>query len=120
MKDFRTTISEAKYAKNIEFSKSCIKFFRKMADIVEETEDHIRFRWYEIPEEELPPLEVKISKKGNKYTLVYLKEFGEEITMIKGKQRKGKNKGVGENIKIVKREPKSKKYIKEDEGGLGI
>ena len=106
--DFRRIISEVKYAKNIEFSKSCIDFFRDHADIVEETEDNIHFRWDEIPEEELPPLEVKIRVKDGRFALQYLIEHGEEPTQIKGKAGKGKNRESNEKIIIVKREAKTK------------
>ena len=94
MIDFRkkANLGKETYSKNIEFSETCIDFFRKMADIVEEYEKNIKFRWYEIEEEELPPLIVKIRKNKGRYYLQYLKELGEEKTLIKGKQRKGKNK----------------------------
>ena len=94
MKDFRTRcIGNNKYPKNIEFSESCINFFREMADIVEETENNIIFKWNEIKEEEdLPPLIVKIRISNGKYYLQFLKELGEEKTIISAKQRKGKNK----------------------------
>ncbi len=92
MKDFRARAKDSKYYKNVEFSKSCIDFFKKMADIFEETENNIVFKWYEIEEEELPPLIVKIRIKDGRYFLQYLKELSEEKTVIKGKQRKGKNK----------------------------
>jgi len=94
MIDFRkrAILGKDKYSKNIEFSETCIDFFRKMADIVEEYDKNIKFRWYEIEEEELPPLVVNIRKNKGRYYLQYLKELGEEKTVIKGKQRKGKNK----------------------------
>lgn len=93
MRDFRKRAKNtSEYPKNIEFSKNCIDFFREHADIVEETEKNIKFSWYEVSEEELPPLIVKIMKSRERYYLQYLKELGEEKTIIKGKQRKGKNK----------------------------
>ena len=94
MLDFRkrANLGKKAYSKNIEFSDTCIDFFRKMADIVEEYEKNIMFRWYAIEEEELPPLIVKIRKYKGRYYLQYLKELGEEKTVIKGRQRKGKNK----------------------------
>lgn len=93
MNDFRKRANSANdYAKNIEFSKSCIDFFKKMADIVEESDNIIKFRWYEIPEKELPALIVKVRQSNGKFYLQYLKELGEEKTIIKGKQRKGKNR----------------------------
>ncbi len=93
MSDFRKRAKGIiNYPQNIEFSARSIEFFRKNADIVEENEGHIKFRWYEVPEEELPPLIVKIRKDKGKYYLQYLKELGEEKTIIKGKQRKGKNR----------------------------
>ncbi len=105
MADFRRTLSASSYAKSIEFSPSCIDFFRNMADIVDETVDNIRLRWYEIPEEKLPPLEVKIRCKDGKYRLMYLTEFGDEPTVIKGNAGKGRNKGVAERLVIIKRSP---------------
>ena len=93
MADFRKRANSVeKYPKDIEFSESSIDFFRKMADIVEETEGNIKFGWYEMLEKELPALIVKIRKNNGKYYLQYLKELGEEKTIIKGKQRKGKNR----------------------------
>lgn len=93
MNHFRKRVKKnIKYPKNIEFSKPSIDFFRKHADIIEESETYIKFKWNEIPQEELPPLIVKIRKDKTKYYLQYLKELGEEKTIIKGKQRKGKNK----------------------------
>lgn len=93
MNDFRKRVKEKNnYQKNIEFSEDCIEFFKKMANIIEESNDNIKFRWDAILEEELPPLIVKIRKDKGKYKLQYLKELGEEKTIIKGKQRKGKNK----------------------------
>ena len=85
-------VKEKDYQKNIEFSKNCIKFFKEMADIVEENYNNITFAWDAIPESNLPPLIVKIRKDKGKYKLLYLKELGEEKTIIKGKHRKGKNK----------------------------
>lgn len=93
MSDFRKRAKETSaYQKNIEFSENCIKFFREMADIVEESDDNVKFGWNAIPENDLPPLIVKIRKDKGKYKLQYLKELGEEKAIIKGKQRKGKNK----------------------------
>lgn len=93
MSDFRKIAKETfDYQKNIEFSKNCIRFFKRMADIVEENYNNIIFAWDAIPESDLPPLIVKIRKEKGKYKLLYLKELGEEKTIIKGKQRKGKNK----------------------------
>lgn len=100
MKDFRNRAKGSKYPNNVEFSTSCVDFFKQMADVFEETENNITFKWEEIPEEELPPLIVKLRKKDGKYMLQYLKELGDETTLIKGKQRKGKNKNG--QIKIIK------------------
>lgn len=101
MNDFRTRSNNIKeYSKNVEFSKECIEFFKKMADIVEENEDNICFKWDEVIEKDLLPLIVKIRKIGGKYMLQYLKELGEEQTLIKGKQRKGKNKNG--KIEVIK------------------
>ena len=107
MRDFRSRAKSAKYYKNVEFSQSCVDFFKQMADICEETEDNIIFKWDEVVEEELPPLIVKLRKKEGKYLLQYLKELGEEITLIKGKQRKGKNKNG--QLKIEKENEREEK-----------
>lgn len=116
--DFRKVMTEATdYAKNIEFSESSVQFFRERADIVEETEDNIRLFWDVMPELDLPPLEVKIRKKNGKYSLSYLNEYGDEKTSIKGKTGKGKNKGVSENIIIVKRDPKAQET---EQGGPSL
>lgn len=104
MADFRKILDQNKYAKNIEFSATCVEFFKDRADVVEEGSDHIRFVWDEVPEEELPVLEVKVRKQEGKFFLSYLKEFGDEPTRIDGKSSKGKNKGVDEKIVIIKRE----------------
>lgn len=101
MKDFRNRAKNSKYPKNVEFSSSCVDFFKRMADIFDETEDNITFKWDEIPEEELPPLIVKLRKKDGRYILQYLKEVGDETILIKGKQRKGKNKNG--KIMIIKK-----------------
>lgn len=101
MNDFRTRAHNMlDYPKNIEFSKECIEFFKKMADIIEESEDNICFKWEEVFDKNLPPLIVKIRKSNDKYMLQYLKELGEKETLIKGKQRKGKNKNG--KIEIIK------------------
>ena len=102
MKDFRERAKKSDYAKNVEFSGSCVDFFKEMADVFEESEKNIVFKWDEIPEEELPPLIVKLRKKDGKYLLQYLKELGDEVTLIKGKQRKGRNKNG--QIKVIKKE----------------
>ncbi len=101
MYDFRKRANNTKdYEKNIEFSKECIEFFKTMADIIEESEDNICFKWDEVIEKDLPPLIVKVRKLNGKYILQYLKELGEEEILIKGKQRKGKNKNG--KIKVIK------------------
>ncbi len=94
MMDFRKKINNTKkYSNNIEFSKNSVEFFRTMANIIEESEENIKFYWHEVLEENLPPLIVKLRKSKERYYLQYLKELGkEEKTIIKGKQRKGKNK----------------------------
>lgn len=94
MMDFRKKINNTtKYSKNIEFSKNSVEFFRTMANIIEESEENIKFYWHEVIEKNLPPLIVKLRKSKERYYLQYLKELGkEEKTTIKGKQRKGKNK----------------------------
>lgn len=110
MANFRKKIKNAKgvaYQKNIEFSKGCINFFRDMANNTEESDKYIEFNWEDIPEEDLPPLTVKIRKSSGKFYLQYLKERGEEELVIKGKQRKGKNKnGKIQVRKNYERKPK--------------
>lgn len=109
MANFRKKIKEANekdYQKNVEFTKGCINFFKDMADVIEESDKYIEFNWYDVPQDELPPLTVKIRKNNGKFYLQYLKEHGEEELVIKGKQRKGKNK----NGKIQVR----KKYEREE------
>lgn len=93
MHDFRKNIKNAvsKYANHIEISSSSIKYWKKHANIVLENEKNIIFSWEGIPEEQLPPLKIKVSKNQNGYTLVYLKEYGNDKLLIQGKQRKGKN-----------------------------
>lgn len=101
MNNFRTRAHNMlDYPKNIEFSKECIDFFREMADVIEESNDNICFRWDEVLEKNLPPLIVKIRKLNGKYVLQYLKELGEKEILIKGKQRKGKNKNG--KIEVIK------------------
>ena len=95
MANFRKKIKEAKekdYQKNIEFSNGCVNFFKDMADVVEESDKYIEFNWEDVPNKDLPSLTVKIRKSNGKFYLQYLKEHGEEELVIKGKQRKGKNK----------------------------
>ena len=60
--------------KNVFFSKTSIKFFKSMADIVVEDKRMITFFWNSIPEEELPSLKIKVQKEKEKYRLLYLKE----------------------------------------------
>lgn len=101
MYDFRTRANNIRdYAKDIEFSKECIEFFKTMSDIVEESDDNICFKWNEVIEKDLPPLIVKIRKVNGKYILQYLKELGKKETLIKGKQRKGRNKNG--KIEVIK------------------
>lgn len=102
--DFRQALDENRYAKNIEFSRSCMDFFEQMADIYQETDDNVYVFYSEIPEQNLPPLEFKMRKEEGKYFLQYMKEYGDETTHIKGKARKGKNKNADEKIIIIKRE----------------
>ena len=115
MADFRKALSENKYAKNIEFSERCIQFFREHADIVEEEKTDICFMWYAVPEEELPPLKVKIAIRNSKYLLSYLIEYGEEQTKIQAKTRKGLNQKGGKRILIVKEEKDTKENQKESD-----
>ena len=114
MADFRHLLCKSDYSKNIEFSESCIDFFKEMADVANETEDNIYFAWAEVPESELPPLEVKVAKREGKYFLNWLKEHGEEKTSIKAKSRKGKNKGTQEKLIIIKRTIQKNNEIEED------
>lgn len=95
MMNFRKYLSDSdgEYAKTIEVSENSIKFWKEHADYVSNSGNSIIFQWDAIPEEELPPLKIKIFKKNEKWYLSYLKEYGEDITLIQGKRRKGKNKG---------------------------
>ncbi len=96
MLDFRKSVYQksptVNYPKNIAISDSTIKYWKDHADYYEESSDNIIFMWHEIPKENLPPLVIKLFKKSNKWRLLYLKEFGEDHLLIKGKQRKGSNK----------------------------
>lgn len=118
MNDFREKIKEAKdkdYQKNIEFSSGCVNFFRDMADMTEESDKYIEFNWLDVPEKNLPPLIVKIRKSNGKFYLQYLKEYGEEELVIKGKQRKGKNRnGKIQVRKDYKRQKKEEDEIQEN------
>ena len=95
MSDFRREISkmpEQKYPKHIDVSVNTIEYWKKHADIVIELEDIITFMWDEIVDEQLPPLKIKVKKNLNKYSIMYLKEYGDDKLSIICKQRKGKNK----------------------------
>lgn len=110
MANFRKKIKEAKekdYQKNIEFSNGCVNFFKDMADVVEESDKYIEFNWEDVPDKDLPSLTVKIRKSNGKFYLQYLKEHGEEELVIKGKQRKGKNKNG--KIQVRKNYPEKDK-----------
>ena len=110
MANFRKKIKEAKekdYQKNIEFSNGCVNFFKDMADVVEESDKYIEFNWEDVPNKDLPSLTVKIRKSNGKFYLQYLKEHGEEELVIKGKQRKGKNKNG--KIQVRKNYPEKDK-----------
>lgn len=72
MKLYRRNPEELR--KNVFFSKTSIKFFKSMADIVVEDKRMITFFWNSIPEEELPSLKIKVQKEKEKYRLLYLKE----------------------------------------------
>lgn len=72
MKLYRRNPEELR--KNVFFSKTSIKFFKSMADIVVEDKRIITFFWNSIPEEELPSLKIKVQKEKEKYRLLYLKE----------------------------------------------
>lgn len=110
MANFRKKIKEANekdYQKNIEFSNGCVNFFKDMADVVEESDKYIEFNWEDVPNKDLPSLTVKIRKSNGKFYLQYLKEHGEEELVIKGKQRKGKNKNG--KIQVRKNYPEKDK-----------
>lgn len=95
MADFRRKVKNApknSYSKRITISETSVKFWQEHADIIEENDDNITFYWDEIQEQELPPLKIKVRRGNGNYTLSYLKEYGEDELLIKGKQRKGKNK----------------------------
>ena len=95
--DFRRKVNSLEnYPQNIELSSSCISFFKKMADVTEESDKTILFKWDDVPSKYLPKLIVKIRKEKNKFFIQYIKELGREYgkdnIIISGKQRKGKNK----------------------------
>lgn len=95
MADFRKKVkngNKKSYARHVDISETSINFWREHADIIEENDDSITFYWEEIEEEKLPPLKIKIRKVKGNYMLSYLKEYGEDKLLIKGKQRKGKNR----------------------------
>lgn len=117
MSDFRKNIC-SKYSRNITFSQAGIEFFKKMCDqyIVSGNGNIITFYWTAIPEEDLPPLKVKIVRQKGKYKLNYLKEYGEtEKTLIKGKQGKGRYKNG--SVKIIKLEHREPNKNKNEEKG---
>lgn len=72
MKRYRRNPEELR--KNVFFSKTSIKFFKNMADVVEEDKRIITFFWDAIPEENLPSLKIKVQREREKYRLLYLKE----------------------------------------------
>ena len=78
MKLFRQEIRQVKFPRNIEFNENTIEFLKEQADGIEEGEEHIKFQWDEIAEENLPPLIVKVKKESSIYRLVYLKELPEK------------------------------------------
>lgn len=80
------------YPKHIEVKNEAIKYWINHADYYEKSDNNMVFMWDEIPEEELPPLKIKLFKQNDKWFLSYLKEYGEDDLLIQGKQRKGKNK----------------------------
>lgn len=80
------------YPKHIEVKNEAIKYWIKNADYYEKSDNNMLFMWDDIPEEELPPLKIKLYKQNEKWFLLYLKEYGEDNLLIQGKQRKGKNK----------------------------
>lgn len=118
MLDFRKSIHNNKYPRDITFSQSGIEFFKKMCDqcIVSGKGNNITFYWTAIPEKNLPPLKIKVVRQKGKYKLNYLKEYGEtEKTLIKGKQGKGRYKNG--SVKIIKLESrKPNKHKNKDKG----
>ena len=95
MADFRKKVRSGNkkvYARHFDISEKSISFWRNHADIIEENADNITFYWEEIEEEDLPPLKIKIRKVKGEYLLSYLREYGEDKLLIRGKQRKGKNR----------------------------
>ena len=94
MSDFRKKINASRndYSKNIEISDSAIGFWKDHADYIIKNAGSVEFIWDEIEEEQLPPLKIKVVRKYDKWYLSYLKEYGEETTLIQGKRRKGRNK----------------------------
>lgn len=74
--------------RNILFSKTSIKFFKNMADVVEVDKRIVTFFWNPCVEEELPSLKLKLQKEGNEYRLIYLKEkvnYSERQNEFKGR-----------------------------------
>ena len=104
--DFRKHLKEkkqvSKYPKKIEIGQNVIKYWKAHADYYEENDNNIVFLWDSIPEEDLPPLKIKIFKEKDKWLLLYLKEYGDDRILIQGKQRKGKNNNG--SIKLDKEE----------------
>lgn len=95
MCDFRRKLQEksiSDYAKHTDISQSSIKYWMDHADLVIEENDSIIFSWDEILDKNLPPLKIKVKKGVKGYSLIYLKEYGEDHLLIQGKNRKGKNK----------------------------
>jgi len=95
MADFRRNLEKnfgENYPKNILVTEESLNFWREHADIVKDGEDNKTFQWFEIPEEELPPLKIQVHKgNGGEWYVSYLKEYGEDELLIKGKQGKGRN-----------------------------
>ena len=110
MLDFRkylqNKLNSANYPKNIEIKGTVIKYLKEHADYYNESDNNIIFMWDDIPEEELPPLAIKLYKKNNKWYLLYLKEQGEDLLLIQGKQRKGMNK---HGVIVVEKEEERKR-----------
>ncbi len=96
MLDFRKNLEKEfgeKYPQNIEVTPNTLEFWKEHADIVKDGENNKTFQWYEIPEEELPPLKISVFKENNgNWRVSYLKEYGEDQLLIQGKQGKGSNK----------------------------
>lgn len=96
MADFRRNLEKDfkdNYPKDIVVTQSALQFWKSHADIIKRENNHLTFQWYEIPEEELPPLKIVVFRTNNgEWRVSYLKEYGEDKLLIQGKRGKGSNK----------------------------